>query len=196
MTTKRFWTSDLHFGHQTMVTKGWRPFASVEEMNEALISRWNAVVGPEDHVMVLGDVVMGQKVETLPLIARLNGTKFLVPGNHDPVHPGNPATQRDKWTPEFAKLFTILPHAVEANVGGHEVQVNHFPFFGDHKEEDRMTEWRPVPDGRWLLSGHMHGANGRVQADVKTIDVGVDANGFAPLSDEQIAEIIQQAENG
>lgn len=58
-----------------------RPFTSIEEMDETIIERWNAVVKPSDHVYHLGDVAMKQT--TLALVARLNGHKRLVRGNHD-----------------------------------------------------------------------------------------------------------------
>ena len=32
-----YFTSDLHFGHQAMVSRGWRPFTTVDEMNAALV---------------------------------------------------------------------------------------------------------------------------------------------------------------
>lgn len=82
-----FTCGDLHLGHRG-ITKFLRPDGSkerpwddVEEMNEALIANWNSVVHPKDTVIVLGDFVINRS--TLPLAARLNGTKELVMGNHD-----------------------------------------------------------------------------------------------------------------
>lgn len=84
-------TSDTHFGHANILrftgTDGLpiRPgFASVEEMNEAIVERWNALVKPKDHVYHLGDVAM--KCSATQMIAigkRLRGHKRLVLGNHD-----------------------------------------------------------------------------------------------------------------
>ena len=84
----RFVISDTHFGH----TNSWqlfkrpdgsplRPFSSTEEMDETMIERWNAKVGPHDVVYHLGDVVINRKF--LHLVKRLNGKKRLVRGNHD-----------------------------------------------------------------------------------------------------------------
>jgi len=55
--TRKFYTADLHFGHALMLspTACVRPFSSVAEMDEALIRNWNAAVGPEDIVYVIGD---------------------------------------------------------------------------------------------------------------------------------------------
>ena len=81
-----WFTSDLHFGHRNMVN--WRNnrgcnFADADEMNEFIIERYNSVVKPEDTVYLLGDLVMGTIADNLPLLERLNGTKFSTIGNHD-----------------------------------------------------------------------------------------------------------------
>lgn len=82
-----FLISDTHFGHHNICkflkedgTKI-RPWDSVEEMNEEMIKRWNSVVKPQDKVYHLGDVVINRKA--LHILARLNGDKVLIKGNHD-----------------------------------------------------------------------------------------------------------------
>lgn len=83
-----FVIADLHLGHLGMcqfmradgVTK-LRPWDTPEEMDEAMVERWNATVAPGDKVYVLGDVVMNKKA--LPTVGRLNGKKKLIMGNHD-----------------------------------------------------------------------------------------------------------------
>jgi len=82
-----FLISDLHFGHTNALKfvredgQPLRPFPDVETMDETIISNWNSVVGPNDKVIVLGDVVINKK--HLDKVARLNGTKSLILGNHD-----------------------------------------------------------------------------------------------------------------
>lgn len=58
-----------------------RPFTSTEEMDEAMVERWNVAVKPHDHVYHLGDVCM--KRSQLDIVRRLTGHKRLVRGNHD-----------------------------------------------------------------------------------------------------------------
>ncbi len=53
-----------------------REFDTVEEMDELMVERWNSVVHPQDKVYHLGDVVMHKRA--LPILARLNGEKFLL----------------------------------------------------------------------------------------------------------------------
>lgn len=79
-----FFTSDLHFGHENVIRFDKRPFASVDEMDEELIKRWNAKVSEGDLVYVLGDLIWKSKNNDAPsLIKRLHGSIILIKGNHD-----------------------------------------------------------------------------------------------------------------
>jgi calcineurin-like phosphoesterase family protein len=81
MTT--YFTADQRSGHRTIIGYCGRPFHSIGEMDAALVANWNAVVGRRDTVHVLGDVAMGRREESMPLICGLAGHKILYPGNHD-----------------------------------------------------------------------------------------------------------------
>ena len=83
-----FLVSDTHFGHAGVcrftrddgVTK-LRPWDDPAEMDEAMVKAWNERVKPTDKVYHLGDVVINRKA--LSTLARLNGDKVLIRGNHD-----------------------------------------------------------------------------------------------------------------
>ena len=83
-----FLVSDTHFGHAGVcrftcddgVTKI-RPWTDPDEMDEEMVRRWNERVGKNDKVYHLGDVVINRRC--LPTLARLNGDKVLIRGNHD-----------------------------------------------------------------------------------------------------------------
>jgi len=82
-----FLVSDTHFGHAGVCrflredgTK-LRPWNDPNEMDEEMIRRWNERVRPNDKVYHLGDVVINRKA--LSTLARLNGDKVLIRGNHD-----------------------------------------------------------------------------------------------------------------
>ena len=84
----RFFCSDHHFDHSNIIkftrADGCTPvrdFTSVDEMNEHMIERHNSVVKANDVVYFLGDVVIPRR--GLRHIARLNGKKRLIMGNHD-----------------------------------------------------------------------------------------------------------------
>ena len=74
-----YFTSDLHFGHTGIITMCNRPFADRDEMNEALVQYYNAVVHKNDTCYILGDVAHKQSKETTAqLVKRLNGRKILI----------------------------------------------------------------------------------------------------------------------
>lgn len=63
-----------------------RPFATVEDMNDEMVKRWNSVVRPDDIVYYLGDFSLAKRpVEYFAPL--LHGEKHLIMGNHDPCHP-------------------------------------------------------------------------------------------------------------
>jgi calcineurin-like phosphoesterase family protein len=162
-------------------------------MNESLIHNWNEVVDENDYVYVLGDVAMGKIAETLPLVGRLNGIKFLIPGNHDRVFDVNHSRYAE-WHQKYleAGFSDILHHLNYMHLGDYIVNVNHFPYEGDSHDEDRFTEFRPTDDGNWLLHGHVHEKwlrNGRM------INVGVDVWDYHPASAKDILAVINRAEN-
>ena len=80
-------TSDWHFNHNREFIWKVRGFSSVEEMNEAIIERYNSVVKENDLVYCLGDCGLGgagqEALNQLKnYIERLNGTIIIVQGNH------------------------------------------------------------------------------------------------------------------
>lgn len=96
-----FIVSDCHFGHVgvTRFLNGdglkLRPWDNTEEMDEAMIDRWNKIVRPKDKVYNLGDVVINRRA--LPTLSRLNGEKVLIKGNHD-------VFRLDEYTPYFSDI--------------------------------------------------------------------------------------------
>lgn len=78
---------DTHFFHKNIINYENRPFKSVEEMNEALITNWNNKVSKDDKVFVLGDFALCTKNKMFDIVSRLNGYKVLIMGNHDNYAP-------------------------------------------------------------------------------------------------------------
>lgn len=82
-----FLISDTHFGHGNSLNfkrndgTPLRPFETVEEMDETIVERWNAVVHSNDRVYLLGDIAI--KRAGLQTLSRLKGRMVLVKGNHD-----------------------------------------------------------------------------------------------------------------
>lgn len=170
-----FLISDTHFGHIGVCkflrgdgTK-LRPWATPEEMDEALIQNWNATVGPKDLVYHLGDVVINRRC--LPTVGRLNGRKRLIRGNHDTF-------RLNEYTPYFEDVL-----------GSHQLDgmiLTHIPI---HPAQLRRFGTN--------VHGHMH-AN-RVEKDcgiVTVVDpryfcVSVEHTDYRPLSLEEVRARIE-----
>lgn len=107
--------SDTHFGHANIIKYCDRPFSNTEEMDEAMVARWNALVQPEDIVYHLGDVYFGKKQKNWDwFIGRLQGRKRLILGNHD--EGTDPILQKHfqkilmwRMFPEFGLLLSHVP---------------------------------------------------------------------------------------
>lgn len=158
MTT--FFTADTHFGDHRTINIQRRAFASVADMDAALLANWNAVVGPEDEVWHLGDVA--RRAGDVPaLLARLNGRKHLLLGNNDP--PGTAA----------AAGWDSVAHYAEREIDGQRLVMCHYPF----------RSWNGQGRGAINLHGHSHG---RLKPMLRQFDVGVDARSFAPVTLAQL----------
>lgn len=165
--TNTFFTSDHHFYHENILEYSRRPFASLEEMHESLIENWNRVVKRGDLVYYLGDFSMTwkkpdqDKVEKI--LARLNGSKHLIRGNHD----------RDPCI--NAKGWSWVGDYKRAVVQKQRIIMFHYC----------IRSWHGIHRGSWHLYGHSHGSL-RDNGGGKCMDVGVDCNDYTPVSYETI----------
>jgi calcineurin-like phosphoesterase family protein len=142
-------------------------------MNEALIQKWNAVVGPDDVVYHLGDFFMGPK-ETVFLRKRLNGRIILIKGNHD---------KKDALLKEAG--VDEIHRQLEIELDGYKLYLAHIPIHLDPGERFYPSElMKSPPEGYdYFLCGHVHG---QWKRQGKTINVGVDTSDFTPLTLTQL----------
>jgi len=168
MFVRKFYISDTHFGHALMLspTACSRPFKSTDEMDEAMIHRWNAVVSDSDIVYHLGDFSMGlnNEARVRSVSSRLRGRKHLILGNHDFKKPG-------VVHPTLASLEWAAPptDVIETKDEGHRVFLSHYA----HRT------WPGSSKGSYHFYGHCHG---ELPAMGRSRDVGVDCPdvGFTP----------------
>jgi calcineurin-like phosphoesterase family protein len=180
-----WFTSDWHLGHRNIIEYSQRPFENVERMNEELIARHNALVKPDDIVIDVGDFSMNEKI-VQSAIKRLHGKRTLVCGNHDRCFRKHRGALR--WAKQYVEWgFAQVVQGWEVTMGVHKVRVDHLPYVGDSRHEERYKEYRPVDDGRWLLHGHIH--NLWKQKD-RMINVGVDVWNYQPVHIDELAEIV------
>ena len=159
-----FFTSDQHFSHRNIIQYCNRPFESVDQMDEEIISRWNQVVSIDDTVYVIGDVSFHPAGFSRRIINRLHGNKILIRGNHDKSH---------------SKMIQMGFDEV------HEKMDYSFP------DGSRALLWHyPLPDSlicnhEVLIHGHTHCApEDAIQG--KKFNVCVDAWDFTPISSDKI----------
>ncbi|MBQ7775583.1 MAG: metallophosphoesterase [Lachnospiraceae bacterium] len=136
-----YFIADTHFSESNIMRYENRPYETVEAMNDALISNWNALVGDEDVVYVLGD--FGADGQESLILHQLKGTKYLVKGNHDTrsnEYYREAGFQEVYDCPIILESFWILSHEPlyvnenmpYANLFGH---VHNSPLFKDYSKQ-------------------------------------------------------------
>lgn len=158
MSRNIWFTADTHFGHERIIELCKRPFASVKEMDEELIKRWNDRVKPHDEVVHVGDFSWDAQ---RPYLARLNGNKILIRGNHD----HNITVMKANWD----GVYDLW----EVPVCDDQVTLCHYA----------LKVWNKAHKGALHLYGHSHG---RLPGDNQSLDVGVDCWDYRPVSIEEI----------
>lgn len=170
MTGNVFYWSDLHLGHKKVAEL--RGFSTTEDHDATIIDAWAATVTPRDTVWILGDLTAGGSRDTLNAlqsIGKLPGTKRLITGNHDRLHPINRPRASDY--PAWLETFATIDSAARIKLHGTSVLLNHFPYDGDHTGEDRHGQWRLRNLGAPLIHGHVHD-EWRIRDNM--LNVGVD----------------------
>jgi calcineurin-like phosphoesterase family protein len=149
-----------------------RPFANVDEMNDALIANWNALISDADEVYILGDLFYkGSGYKANLIFRQLKGKKYLIKGNHE-KYLTNPHFDVSvfEWVKDYYELIYKDARFV----------LFHFP----------ILEWAHY----WRKSVHLYGHNHRPRKPVsenwdrRAINVGVDVNSFFPISAEAVYE--------
>jgi calcineurin-like phosphoesterase family protein len=158
-----YWfTADEHYGHSNIIKHCNRPFDTIEQMDEELIRRFNALVGKNDITVHAGDFCwLNSKNDVQSkYIKRLHGIHIFLRGSHD------------GWLPGSAKYIW------EKIIYSKQIVVCHYC----------MRTWRKSHYNSWHLFGHSHG---RLATVCKSHDIGVDNNNFRPVSFDEIAMIMK-----
>lgn len=179
-----YFTSDTHFGHDSIIKFCHRPFKDVEEMNSELIRRWNEKVGPDDTIFHLGDFAFGGSDIWNNILKQLNGHKILIIGNHDIKN----------LREGYMQYFDYVGPQLLLNIEERSVYLNHYPFlcYGG--------SWRSPKNAVYQLFGHVHSGPTSSGLDTERLvslfkyqyDVGVDNNNFTPISWNEVKNKIQE----
>ena len=183
-----WFTSDTHFGHANIIRFVPRPWLREGdevngrwvnkkvaqerclEMDDALIANWNERVKRGDIVYHAGDFAFcGSSEEIQRYLDRLNGTVFLVYGNHDKKN----LCRKVK--------FAWQGERKTVKVGNQRIIVDHYA----------GRVWDKSHHGTWQLYGHSHGSLPEDYTS-KSFDIGVDCHDYKPLNFEEVREIMKR----
>ena len=141
-----FFTSDFHLFHQNVLRFDNRPFSDVHEMHQALEDNWNAVVGPDDIVIYLGDLSFAKKSESdfvEGMLYKLNGEIHFIMGNHDDY-------REISKNSRFETVQDYLEVRINHMLDGKRVETlfccMHYPIY----------EWNKKHRGSYMIHGHCH----------------------------------------
>jgi calcineurin-like phosphoesterase family protein len=160
--------ADFHLGHANIIRYCNRPFATVEEMDQAIVERLNASVKRDDVLYFLGDFCMGNPTRVRAYRRRIHCKKiFAVPGNHD------------KQASKLKEEFSWLDNLAEVSIHGQSIVLCHYAL----RTRNRSNR------GLWQLYGHSHGRLPEAPNSF-SMDVGVDTHNFRLWHYDEIADIM------
>ncbi len=133
-----YYIADLHLGHENAMRRfDHRPFKTLDEQDDAIITNINKTVSPQDNLFFLGDVSWYKPDKTAELISKINcKNRFLLIGNHD------------RWIKDgkCKKLFQGIYDLKRIDDNGRIVVLCHFP----------LAVWDQSHRGSYHLYGHVH----------------------------------------
>lgn len=164
-----YFSSDFHLGHANVIKYDKRPYKTVAEMNDSIITNHNAIVKPEDTFYFLGDLCFDNRADEH--LSRLNGIKYFIKGNHD----------RGEIRRAYTRHGTFLGDYAEVEVEGKRITLCHYA----------LRVWNKSHRGSWSLYGHSHGS---LPDDPHSLsfDVGTMCHGYKPLSLAEVEKIMSK----
>ena len=163
-----FFTADEHYGHYNVIKYNSRPWTSTTEMTEALIGNHNSKVGPKDVTIHCGDFCWSRKYkDAQDIIRRLSGSHVFLRGSHD------------SWMRKSGKFYHDRWHKT---INGQHVVADHYA----HRV------WPKSHYGSWMVYGHSHG---NLESFGKSLDVGVDAQGYYPVSFDELSLMMSKLQD-
>ena len=156
--SKIYIIADTHFGDNNIRIYENRPFPDTDELDRAMIRRWNETVAEQDIVYHLGDFGADDDARCREILGALHGHKRLVMGNHDMGRtPGEwralgfeecydmPILYKDWFLLSHAPLY-ISRSMPYANIFGHVHGMPLYRSFGPQSAciSVERTDYRPV----------------------------------------------------
>jgi calcineurin-like phosphoesterase family protein len=194
-------TSDTHYGHAGICksTTHWRildengekvipedsvrDFASLSDMNDAIVENINQTVGEDDVLFHLGDWSFGgiQNIEELRYRIKCKNIHLIL-GNHDHHIESNTGNVR--------KYFSSVNHYLEVSVGTTSKNLKlilcHYP----------ISSWNHLRRNGYMLHGHQHLRGDKRFGNGKRMDVGMCGSPeFRPYNLGEVVDLLKDAES-
>lgn len=151
-----------------------RGFSSAEEMNEAIIERWNSIVKSNDMVFHLGDTMLSDNNKGIECFKRLNGQICLIYGNHE-------TNNRIELIHKELPSIITLGYAHLFKYKKMNIYLSHYPTLTSNMDDTGL--WHRVIS----LHGHTHQKTNFLYPDNPFIyHVGVDSHNCYPVNIEEV----------
>lgn len=180
-----FFTSDFHLFHDKVLIHDKRPFDTIDQMHDTIISNWNDKVSENDIVFYLGDLsFVPNKTELI--LNQLNGKIYFIKGNHDKIKDITKLNRFEKIY-DFGTDISILDKdgRNKGNKDYQNIVLCHYP----------LLIWNKHHHGAWHIHGHCH--HNLIAPDFykrRVIDIGCNGHDYTPLSYVEIKEIMLNKE--
>lgn len=179
----KFFTADAHFSHKddTIIYREFRPFKTLEEMNDKIIEIWNGQASKNDIIYCLGDFVNYnwedlEYEKNLGLVKKINAKVVLILGNNEERILNNDFDNNfEKFKKYLLSLgfYDVVRHDLTLKIGKHYYFLTHKPC--DCKKESEFN-----------LFGHIHKS-----AFVKRygFNVGLDNHYLKLFSEDDVIDL-------
>lgn len=144
---KIYFCSDIHYGHENVISFGDRPFSSVEEMNKSIADEFRRVLTPDDILFTLGDDFWRMKSDSIAwILDNVIPTKkiYKLIGNHDKYGYYNRGGSLEK---KFKLVADLLDIDIKKGDKTYHLVLCHYPIYDFNK----------MYHGGLHLFGHVHG---------------------------------------
>ena len=191
---KTWITADLHLGHANLIkgTSKWRDtskcrnFNTIEEHDNHVLSQLNKYVEKDDILIIVGDVMFGDKNKLVPFVQNLLCTDIhLIYGNHDEFIREDRNLKWEKHHASAQSCFKSIKERDSFYVYNQKVIIDHYPI--------EKGCWDDCTKGSVMIHGHVHGNLHDRQVRGR-IDVGWDSsllyfNEYRPFTLDEAIEL-------
>jgi len=171
---KIYFSSDLHLGHDRLFIYGERGFATIQEMNEAIIRNFNSIVDDDDDLYLLGDCVLGDLETGLAMLKQLRGRVHIILGNHD----------TDKRVAAYEQMENVVEVVLAKKIKyrKYHFYLSHYPTMTGNLEAESLHQVAIN------LYGHTHQKTNFYNDIPFMYHVGVDSHECKPILLDDIIE--------